>query len=222
MCLIVLKPADEHATRKDLRDGYSKNPDGSGFMYCQSGRVIIQKGFTSFKSFYTALREAEKICANSHFVIHFRLATSGKQNKQATHPFFVRHGKIGFVHNGILSGKGNAKYSDTQKYNHFVLKNLPEDFLYNTAIMWLIENYAKKEHSKFVFLDDSGEYFVVNEKSGHWKDGCWFSSGGSMFDYDGYTWSECDICSGYFPNSDMILENDSSLICKDCSEKIPF
>lgn len=218
VCLIIVKPESEHVTRKDLRDGYAQNPDGSGFMYCQDNQVKIQKGFSSFKLFYVALRKTEKTCSDSNFVIHFRLSTSGKRNEQNTHPFFVRRNKIGFVHNGILSGKGSKKHSDTKQYNNFVLKNLPDNFLGNPSIMWLIENYAVKEHSKFVFLDGSGEYKIMNETAGHWDDGCWFSSDG-LFDYmENCTWSECDACDGYFPVSEMILDTDGSLICEVCAE----
>lgn len=224
MCLIIVKPAEASVTRAILHNGHIENPDGLGFMYVRAGTLQIEKGFCSFRPFYTALRKAQKTAPGSPFIIHFRFATSGLRTAEAAHPFFVNP-TLGFCHNGIITGKGNLKQSDTQAFNEHVLQKLPPNFLEVPAIVYLLEAHAAQEHSKFVFLSASGNYRIINEPAGHWDNsGCWLSSPitpppkrdffDAKLDLLNTGWGECTTCGDYFPDYEL----DKTGICELCQK----
>ena len=56
------------------------------------------------------------------------------------------------------------------------MKPLPYNFYKNNAIMNVLE-YTIGNGNKFVFLDDKGDFYILNEKAGEWsEDGAWFSN----------------------------------------------
>ena len=87
MCIIAIKDKGINLpSTKTLETMFRNNPDGAGFMYAKAGKVIIRKGFMTFKAFKSAL---DKICDidNLPLVMHFRIATSGSVDAGTTHPF---------------------------------------------------------------------------------------------------------------------------------------
>jgi hypothetical protein len=83
------------------------------------------------------------------------------------------------VHNGIISMTSSAAKdgeSDTSLYAK-VLSNRyvnPWDALHDEFEIKRITNEIG--WSKLVFLDGNDNHRIVNEKSGDWVDGCWFSN----------------------------------------------
>ena len=55
------------------------------------------------------------------------------------------------------------------------MKGLPYDFYKNNTIMQLLE-YSIGDRNKFVFLDNSGEFHILNEGAGIWDEGVWYSN----------------------------------------------
>jgi hypothetical protein len=66
-------------------------------------------------------------------------------------------------------------YSDTYMFNEVVLKNFTEGFEYNEIILDMLEGFIGG--SKLVLLNSNNDFAIVNEKAGHWANGCWFSNG---------------------------------------------
>jgi len=120
------------------------------------------------------------------------------------------------------------------------LKCLPENFLKIKDIRDSLEQYAYENYSKMIFMDFKGNVDIINEQSGIWKDGIWYSNGG-IEDYIGYgfsgiypynpgeirhkggimtnmmlankdNWIQCDVCKGYHHISR--IENN---VCSGCS-----
>lgn len=174
MCIIICKPASKLVPAETLRQCWSTNSDGAGFMYVNKDGLQIEKGFMEFNTFLEAY---EKV-ANKKVVIHFRIATHGNVDEHNTHPFRVNKW-LGFAHNGIISHTSDRKsdYSDTFHFNERILKPLVKTFprfLHSPASRELIEAYIG--WSKLVFLDQYGKHYILNEDKGVWDDGVWYSN----------------------------------------------
>jgi len=175
MCVIAIQPKGNIISKQELKNCWDRNGHGGGLMYANNKKIIVKKEMESFEKFYKQITEASQY--DSAVVIHFRIATSGGINEYNCHPFKI-HKNLYFCHNGILDidvPKG-SKENDTQIFNNNLMKPLPYNFYKNQAIMNLIEQ-AIGSGNKFAFLDDNGDYFILNEEAGEWsEDGAWFSN----------------------------------------------
>jgi hypothetical protein len=173
MCIAIYKPAGKVLSQETLKECYDNNPDGAGFMYAEDKKLHIQKGFFSYDSFYKAYKEHE----NKQAVLHFRIKTHGKIDTTNCHPFAVNN-SLAFVHNGVISGFGDADHSDTIGFNHGVLQPLVNKWgnlaLFQDPIVNLIE--SRISYSKLIFLDRHGNHNIFNESKGVWDDGVWYSN----------------------------------------------
>lgn len=178
MCIAIYKPVGKELSEAVLKTCFHNNNDGAGFAYISTDyhgvkRVKLKK-FMKFDQFYTAYKRATDTAPDSPFIIHFRIGTHGEKTVYNCHPFYVDKNLV-FIHNGIISGVGtDVKKSDTQLFNDKILKKLPKGWESNEAIQELIADYIG--YSKLIFLNVSGEVYIVNEKKGNWNDGIWYSN----------------------------------------------
>lgn len=169
-----------------------------------------------------------------NLIIHLRTASSSQIGVQYCHPFYVNE-NLAFVHNGnfyeFSQYFGNGQYnqlSDTQAFNEFVLKKLPNGFLQSLEIKQALENYCRESMSKIIFLESSDQIHIINEQAGYWENDIWYSNGG-IENYIGYgysgayyynsgdvrhkgglittqifseanrkKWQRCEMCKGYY------------------------
>ena len=200
MCVIAIQPRGIQISKEHLENCWDNNNHGAGIMYAVNGKVIVKKEMKSFDAFYSHIVEAS--AHDTSVVIHFRIATSGGINDYNCHPFKV-HKNLYFCHNGILDidVPKESKENDTQIFNNGLMKPLPYNFYKNNAIMNVLE-FTIGSGNKFVFLDDAGDFFILNEKAGEWsEDGAWFSNTSykrSSYSkaYGSYTWAD-DWYEGY-------------------------
>ncbi len=173
MCIAIYKPEGKVISLATLKECYTSNPDGAGFMYAENKKLHIEKGFFSFQTFYDAFKKHE----SKQAVIHFRIKTHGKIDTANCHPFAVNN-SVGFVHNGVISGYGDADFSDTVRFNEAILRPLVSKWgnlaLFQDPIIELIE--GRIGYSKLVFLDRHGNHKIMNEHKGQWDDGVWYSN----------------------------------------------
>ena len=224
ICLAILKLPKRHITKRQLHTAWKTNDDGAGFMYNQHGKLIIDKGYFTFKKFYKSLRNAENKNPNAVFVIHLRLATSGKTDKINCHPFAI-HEDLGFVHNGIFKNYSHyTNLSDTAVFNLNILQTFPQDFIFNKGIVKLLESYCEYMN-KLVFLNNKGEYLIIGEDCGTWEEGIWFSNSGhkTNFGFSGKSYSydgcECDVCGCFYAFSQVTWNIDTkTYTCEHCKK----
>jgi len=232
MCIIIYKPAGTTITKNTLRNCWENNSDGGGFMYAAVGQLVIYKGFDSFRKMYKAFRAHENYFSGKDFVLHFRIATSGLKDKDNCHPIKINE-NLAYVHNGILSGFTHmeAKRSDTFLFGNKILSKLDKNFIKSSATIKLLETYAKSEQSKFVFMNNKGDYLIVNQQGGYWEDGIWYSNYGYKwrnqtfgFSYCGYnnnvSMSMCAGCGAYFDIMELDICMDNYCYCSDCQESL--
>ena len=176
MCIAILKLKDSVITDEQLRTSFRRNNDGGGIAYIVDNQLIIEKGYFNEDEFVNAVRRAESMTDNN-MLIHCRIGTSGGRNERNCHPFRVSD-NVAMIHNGVISkfnGK-EADNSDTAIYVRDILAKISdEDLIHNDVIKYLVESDIGCGN-KFVLMNNKGEYTIFNEKSGHWKDGIWFSN----------------------------------------------
>lgn len=173
MCIAILN-SKGILSKKTLKTCWDNNSDGAGFAYAEKGKIKVIKEMDNFNTFYGRYLECRKGREDQNFIIHFRITTHGKVDLTNCHPFKVNN-ELAFIHNGIINNVArHLDYSDTYIFNEVILKKLPKDFIFNSAIIELIDEYIG--WSKLVFLTGKGEAVIVGEKSGKWDGGNWFSN----------------------------------------------
>ena len=197
MCIAIMKPQGKIISKKTLQECYKNNPDGAGFMFSSNKELHIKKGYFDFKEFYEEYKKyQDKKC-----VIHFRIKTHGKIDKDNCHPFRINN-SLAFIHNGIISGFGGNVKSDTVEFNEQVLQGLVSKWgnlsLFEKPVTKLIQ--ASIGHSKLVFLDRHNNHNIINENMGEWHKGVWYSNTSykkSKYDYTKWSWNKDDDYQPY-------------------------
>lgn len=184
MCLLVIQHQDAPKLGKEwLADFYSHNKDGVGVMYADGGKLIVKKILPKtakdFESFYNK-EITGKFCA-----FHLRMKTHGDINLDNCHPYEVlnqqEHGiDLWLMHNGILS-TGNAS-DETKSDTWHYIKNYLVPMLAKNPDFAFTEPFAEivAEHigsgNKFVLMDNTGRYQVINQNVGVQWGGLWLSN----------------------------------------------
>ncbi len=174
MCIIIYKPEGITLFPDTIKHSFENNPDGAGFAYVENGKVNILKGYFTVEEFQAAYIPHEKKQA----LLHFRIKTHGTIHDENCHPFNVSP-NLAFAHNGVLYKMPNDKVkSDTVLFNELILMNLVRVYgkriLFDEKFKPILEGYAST--SKFVFMDNTGQVSIINEKDGNWNSKCWFSN----------------------------------------------
>ncbi len=195
MCVIAFSPKGvDIPTEKQIRDMWSHNPDGAGYAYVnKKGKVVFRKGFMKLEDLLKDLEAPERF-KTTNFAIHFRIGTSGENDKATCHPFPISNnfgelrkteGEADSVlfHNGILSNGGLASplASDTQD---FVIAMAPLLQKYNRSKTrdFFIEELTKGNRLLILYKNNAFKMF------GDWqKDGdLWVSNLSYKYDYQWY------------------------------------
>ncbi len=184
MCLIVLIPQGTDIPEKAIRASWTTgNDDGAGFAFSDgSGVVEIRKPFWKLKGLNKALKSVHsRVSAFSDIVVHLRFATHGTLNADNTHPFSLDKGNVALAHNGILEGFGESvsylqdTESDTRHFCRVVLGMREAEQLGAPGFLtWLEKTIGAWNKLALLFAD--GRSAIVNEDSGEWREGCWFSA----------------------------------------------
>lgn len=171
MCIIVYKPEGKKLpAKKILETCFINNPDGSGYMYAEGGRVHISKGYKDFNSFYNDLmKDYNRTGKKTPYVLHFRISTQAGTRPDCTHPYPLSKNMqdlrllkckcgIGIAHNGIIyltASYYNVDYNDTMRfitdYLSLIIKDI--DFYKDADKLKLIDQLCG---SRLAILDYKG------------------------------------------------------------------
>ena len=177
MCIIAAKPAGVAMPSRDtIRTMWDGNRDGAGLMYLDGGKVTIEKGFMTYKSFAKKLDQLEKRLdlTRTPVVMHFRITTHGGTKPENCHPFPITDSigalkkltsrtDIGVAHNGIIHIIPRSGISDTMEYiasQLAPLKRALPRFYENKNAMLLVKNAID---SKMAFLTKEGKIYTVGD-----------------------------------------------------------
>lgn len=174
MCIIVMKPADKTLTEERIDAMWKRNSDGAGFMYAEDGALRIVKGLMTLDAFKTALAAVGQ---DRKLVIHFRIRTHGAIKPEMTHPFWVT-GNLGMAHNGTISKVTATQLrSDSSVFAEMLSREYSDPLIaiQNKFHREMIEAYIGS-YNKLVFMDATGQHYILNESAGTWEDGVWYSN----------------------------------------------
>ena len=177
MCIIAAKPAGVAMPSRDtIRTMWDGNRDGAGLMYLDGGKVTIEKGFMTYKSFAKKLDQLEKRLdlTKTPVVMHFRITTHGGTKPENCHPFPITDSigalkkltsrtDVGVAHNGIIHIIPRSGISDTMEYiasQLAPLKRALPRFYENKNAMLLVKNAID---SKMAFLTKEGKIYTVGD-----------------------------------------------------------
>lgn len=230
MCIIIAKEKKVGLpTYSQLFNSFEYNSDGAGFMYVKNGKVIIDKGYMTWKKFY---KRYQKLCKkfnnfeNQSLIMHFRIGTSSGNTPQNTHPYPISNKvddlhklyvktNLGMVHNGIIHDyTPKDKFTNTNDTQEFILKYVST--LYNHYPKFYKDKYIMSgmediTNSKLAFMDTTGYIYYVGdfvEENGvkfsntSYKDwSSWYNYGfnDSLLTYK----SDCD-CDGYIDDNNLL------------------
>lgn len=226
MCIIIAKKKDNRLpSKEELIYSFSHNPDGAGFMYTDNNKVIIDKGYMNFDSFY---KRFEFLCkkynnfANKSLVIHCRIGTAGTNSAKNTHPYPLTNNiremhklhttaNVGIAHNGIIKDynptEEDGDVNDTQNFIKtylWYLKSFDKSFYKREHHQ---DNISYITNSKFAILDSKDNLYLigqyVNEQGLSFSNGNYkahtytYKSYSQYNDYNGW-WEQNRAWSKYY------------------------
>lgn len=176
MCIIaVSRKGVRQPSLDQLRNMYTNNPDGAGYMFARDGKVYIHKGFMTWDDFARNIKR-EQFTAKDPVVYHFRISTQAGVNPQMTHPFPLTTRRedcemldlncdVGIAHNGIIRMTSDIKetrFSDTAIFiTDYMTKLIKScDDLTDQAILTMIDYMT---NSKWAILDKFGDISIVGQ-----------------------------------------------------------
>ena len=204
MCVIAFSPkGTDIPTKQQIRQMWYQNPDGAGYAYVnKKGKVVYKKGFMSLSELMDELKAPERF-KNTNFALHFRIGTSGKNDKATCHPFPVSNnfgelrktsGEADSVlfHNGVLSkgGMANPLASDTQD---FVIAMYPMFQKYNKSKTrdFFIEELIEGSRLLVLYKNNAFKMFGKWEKDGDiWVSNLNYKTSYSWYGSGYYGWTE--------------------------------
>ena len=173
MCIIVVKKSGvKMPTKKEFKNCFDANSDGSGYMFAVNGKVHIVKGLMTFNSFKKSLDEnRKKYGDNIPYVFHFRISTQGGIQKSLCHPYPLSDDmealkklnvmtNIGVAHNGIIDLTSNwrvKEYNDTMLFITDYLSELVKNRNDLIRFRTLIERLTSGSRLAILFNDGNVE-----------------------------------------------------------------
>lgn len=173
MCLAIVKLPDANIPVESLRSGWIGNPDGAGFAYANKGKIKVVKGLMTLKEFYVAYDAAIKKHPKAPFLVHFRIRSMGDKSADNTHPYEFNNTAL--IHNGTIDGTGavyNTGESDTRKF----VERYKEGLTIANVRKYKEDFDKALSFNKVALLDGTGQHVIINENSGNWQNGVWYSN----------------------------------------------
>ena len=174
MCIAIYVPAGAKVSQEHLHNGWCANSDGGGMAYLRGNKVKVVKSLMKWKDWWEVWQAAREANPSSPFLAHFRIRSTGANDADNTHPFKLKTGAM--IHNGTLTGSGadwNSGLSDTRMF----VDKFGEHLTYDNVLKHKKAIEEAIGYNKLVFLFNNGKGVIINEESGQWHEGAWFSTG---------------------------------------------
>ena len=181
MCLLTMIPDYVTPDMERFRIAALSNPDGFGFAI-STGKTIIKAHSMNFEEVankFTDLRATHQGPA----LFHFRWATHGAETLDNCHPFTLGDDPESVMaHNGILpvAIPAGDRRSDSRVFAEDIMPSiggitsLDDNDYFAKLALWAAG-------SKLAFLtvhdDAKFDWYIINEKDGHWDSDMWWSNG---------------------------------------------
>lgn len=176
MCLLMFKKPGGKLVEAWLRQAWSCNPHGGGYVFHNGKELLYNKGLMTLEGMLHGIQTDIK--PEFSAIIHFRAASVGAISSENTHPFDAG-GTWWMGHNGTINDtdpvgdeSDSAAFARAELFQH--LEKKPEKIL-DVEVQQAIKDRICG--SRLVFMNGEGKHVIINEGSGHWKDDVWYSNG---------------------------------------------
>lgn len=173
MCLLIVATKGHPIPKEYVKSAWRNNPDGAGVSYIKDGTLYISKGIMDLETLEATL---EEVGDESNRILHFRYATRGEVTQDNTHPFALHEAEAVMAHNGPCVSPlypGDKERSDSRMLAEDLLSQFNATEL--RKMKPLLEGFIESGN-KLAFLFSDGEYMIVGEKLGTWREGLWLSN----------------------------------------------
>lgn len=234
MCLLTLIPDYVTPDMERFRIAAKSNPDGFGFAISTGKKLHIVRSM-DFEEVANKFVDARKTMQGPA-IFHFRWTTHGTNTVDNCHPFLLGGDKDTVLgHNGILpvNMEKNELRSDTRVFAEDIMpaiggiSSLDDSDYFNKMAEW-----AKGSKLAFLTVNDDAKYdwYIVNEKDGHWDSDVWWSNssykqapirysryagmyGGGWNDWDyGYNSQYASSYASSWENASTIYDDEAGII----------
>jgi glutamine amidotransferase len=189
MCLLTYCPAQVMPDATALLNGADRNADGHGFAIVADDRLIVERGLDA-----QALIEAFEAARHRHpagpALFHSRLATHGHTGPDNCHPFPVGgDARTVLAHNGVLPQAVQPTRGDPRSDTRITAEEFLPTFgsLHTRRTRTRFERWMTP-HNKMVLLTVDRRFtqraYLLNEASGIWNGGIWYSNDGYLADIE--------------------------------------
>jgi hypothetical protein len=182
MCLLILSPAGKRLpTAEEITRAWARNKDGGGFSFRDpDGTLTLCKGIFTLDSMLASM--AEHLTVETEAVIHLRFSTHKGDRTKNCHPHRISDGHLGVCsHNGVINITHRKGESDTRSYIRQIITPLMKDAGGKlTPAMAAVIGRDIGAGNKLIVTPPIGESVIINEKSGTWWDGLWWSNGAAF------------------------------------------
>ncbi|WHT20207.1 hypothetical protein N8J89_03795 [Crossiella sp. CA-258035] len=213
--------------------GAFNNPDGHGFAIVQDGQIVVRRGMDPDELIedFTKIRAEHP---DGPALFHSRFATHGDIGEANCHPFEVGGDpRTVLAHNGILPANVQPKFGDRRSDTRIAATEfLPRNPFGSLTLRRSRRRLADwmTALNKFVILTVDAryrrQYYIINEKSGIWDGGSWYSNDGYLRpqwsaqmahspDVPGFDDYECECC---FEVGSIDVRTGVCLVCECCCE----
>jgi hypothetical protein len=181
MCLIAYVPAGRELPEENVRSAAEDNAHGIGVMSAHGVAKFLGK-----KRVKRALRYIRSLqSAGAEFAVHFRFATHGRVTRDNCHPFALPGDAGWLMHNGVLTAyarEATHARSDTRVFVD-TLSDVPRDASAARITYWDRVGRHISTSNKLCVMHADGTFSLVNEDSGDWLQGVWYSQTYSLPGY---------------------------------------
>jgi glutamine amidotransferase len=185
-------PEGTTANIEHLTNGAWNNSDGHGFAVHCGNKIITGHGM-DFEQVLDQFLEVRKR-NHGHAIFHSRITTHGLTNIDNCHPFRVGGDPRTVIgHNGVLPiqvPKGDNR-SDTRIFADTYLPSIGGVYALDEPDTFAsLEKWAAGSKLVVLTTDEwaQREFYIINEKDGHWDtDGVWWSNNSYKYRWGGYS-----------------------------------
>ena len=182
MCIIASVPRGRALNEEQIDKMWNRNSHGGGIAWIEDGKVKVYKSL-KLKPIKEMILEIQKQ-EPSDILVHMRIKTNGRVCLENCHPFHIDTQTV-FAHNGIMPrefhppAKLEDDISDTRWFGQIVLEHIKLTALDDSRFIEVLEDMIGR-YNKLVILTANPklhhESYIINESSGEWHDGIWFSN----------------------------------------------
>lgn len=181
MCLLTYLPAGVLPDTAALLNGTDTNRDGHGFAIVAGDRLLIERGMDG-EQVIAAFERTRRSHPDGPALFHSRYATHGVTDLDNCHPFHVgRDMRTVIAHNGILPATVQPRRGDPRSDTRYAAEvHLPRvGGLHLRRTRLRLERWMTP-FNKMVLLTVDRRFkqqgFILNESSGIWDGGIWYSN----------------------------------------------